>query len=309
MLLEDLRAEELGRVFAFVRCPAGAAAERVALTFHDLAIQGFYLTCSSLEELENARGLWSAGRYGPTPAVVWFNALEAFVNAELKVFCLGLGQDFGAHRSKTITSRIDALLHVADVERARLRESGILRRINDFSQFRNEILHDRFVNHPLSFHHTSFSPVPYSANQVDNIQAALICVELFQWLRRLVPGVDLMPSIYVTVRDSADFVKLDRLMSEVLHPYFVDVLAKQNLASGITLAVPNESLDASPRLQPGQVQVAIRAHQTLSAWPAPAESRTTIGETYMERIRESCTVAAGCFRVPDYGTRQQGRAV
>lgn len=99
MKLEDLRSDDLGQIYVFTpRFPS----VQVPLTFHDYSIKAFYYSCQSLEQLEQLQIHINPGNTTVVAIGFWFIAIEAYINAILKIGCTLTAQDFNTYRGKNL---------------------------------------------------------------------------------------------------------------------------------------------------------------------------------------------------------------
>ncbi|MGF7042639.1 hypothetical protein [Mucilaginibacter lappiensis] len=210
----------------------------IEMSYTLYAIHAFYSTMEDIKDLEQQSTFVNNGRRSNVSIALWFLALESFVNCIGKIVCLRNSQDFTKDWSgKSIARRLGFLLDTFPVEGEVLRKSGVIARVNEFLQFRNEIFHDRNVGDDIVFHKTNFSSRPYFNNQVDVFQALVIFIEICCGLRYVINGLDIMPEISIGNHDLLIFDKLDKLYNSFLKPFFIEALAKHNLTTTLDLNI------------------------------------------------------------------------
>lgn len=150
MRLEDLRRDNIGTIIVHFpqedKEPTGPA-----LTFHEYCCTAFYLTCQSIQQLENSRHIINQGNNTVLTVGMWFISIEAFVNALLKIACRIKREDFSSFKGKDIASRLASLLKILELPKDAFYKTGIFQRLSEFMTFRNEIFHDRTWEGELNF--------------------------------------------------------------------------------------------------------------------------------------------------------------
>jgi hypothetical protein len=282
MKLEDLRDGTPGEMCVFIpRFPD----VRIPLTFHDYSIKAFYYSCQSLEQLEQSQVQINSG--SPTIVAIgfWFIAIEAYINTVLKIGCTLTGQNFKEeYRGKGLKQRLNGILNLIEGDLAIFHRTGLTQRLNEFMEFRNEIFHDRYLDEPLTFSKTAFSRIPFLANQVDVVQAALIALEVFLAFRKVYVGLDLMPDILVHVEDTCGFEKYDSLYAEVLIPLFNQALEKHNLDSSVIVQPNFVPVKTATFAQLGDCQPLIRTAPQVEFFPNLEQ--TSYGVDIFSRVRQ-----------------------
>ncbi len=115
-----------------------------------------------IEQLENANNYLVPTGRNCIPAIsLLYLVLESYINTSLKLTCTELGIDFDKFKTKSVTDRLNYLLEHLKVDSLIFKKAGVYSRISEFTQFRNEIFHDRNVGKELKFKNTLFSAVPF----------------------------------------------------------------------------------------------------------------------------------------------------
>jgi hypothetical protein len=281
MKLEELRGDDLGKVYILMpRHPS----VQVPLTFHDYSIKAFYYSCQSLDQLEHSQIHINSGNTTVVAIGFWFIAIEAYINAILKIGCTLKRQDFNTYRSKNLKQRMEGILKLLEEDIPAFHRTGITQRLNEFMSFRNEIFHDRYVDEPLTFAKTAFSGIPFLANQVDVVQAALIALEVFLAFRQVYVGLDLMPDILIQIEGSVGYEKYDSLYTGLLLPLFKKALEKHDLSSSVHTQPLAVSVKSAEFVQLGDVQPAMRSAPRVEFVPNPEQS--SYGEDIFSGVRQ-----------------------
>ncbi|HEY9907014.1 MAG TPA: hypothetical protein V6D18_05325 [Thermosynechococcaceae cyanobacterium] len=281
MKLEDLRDETPGQICVFIPRFPGV---QIPLTFHDYSIKAFYYSCQSLEQLEQSQIQINSGSTTVVAIGFWFITIEAYINAILKIGCTLAGQGFNEYRGKSLKQRLDGILNLLGEDLSVFHRTGITQRLNEFMAFRNEIFHDRYLDEPLTFSKTAFSRVPFLANQVDVVQAALIALEVFLAFRKVYVGLDLMPDIIVQVEDTCGFEKYDSLYAEVIIPLFKRALEKHDLDSSVIIQPSFVPVKPATFAQLEDCQPLIRTTPQVEF--SPSLERTSYGADLFSRVRQ-----------------------
>lgn len=234
--LEDFR---LNKYLApFLALPRFGTDKAVEMSYSIYAIHAFYSTIEDVKDLEQQDTFVNNGRRSNISIALWFLALESFVNCVCKIVCLRQDQNFTKELStKSISKRLGFLFDTFSVEGEAMRKSGLIARVNEFLQFRNEIFHDRNNGEEIHFHKTNFSSRPFFSNQVDVFQSILIFIEVSCGLRYVINGLDLMANISIGNNEVLIFDKFDNLYNTFLKPFFVQVLAKHELVTNLNLDI------------------------------------------------------------------------
>lgn len=299
MKLEDFRGDDLGQIYVFM--PRFSSVQ-VPLTFHDYSIKAFYYSCQSLEQLEQSQIHINSGNTTVVAIGFWFIAIEAYINAILKIGCILTEQNFNTYRSKNLKQRLEGILNLLGEDLPAFHRTGITQRLNEFMSFRNEIFHDRYIDDPLTFSKTVFSSIPFLANQVDVVQAALVALEVFVAFRKAYAGLDLMPDVVVQVENTFGYEKYDFLYTEVLLPLFRKALEKHSLDSSVNTQPCFVSVKSAEFAQLGDVQPAMRAIPRVEFVPNSEQSShgVDIFLGVRQRVISRFSSASEHFHMPAY---------
>jgi hypothetical protein len=290
MNFENLRQNDLGQTYFWLpEFGQKPDLSMIPMTYHDHAITAFYLTCQNIEMLERSRAHISQGNSVLIAIGYWFIAIEAYINALVKVACKIKGLDFKEYKGRTIESRIASLFDLLQFEKVEFYKSDIFKKFHEFITFRNEIFHDRTIGEELIFKKTSFCGLPYLANQIDAVQSAIIALEVFHFFRSVYDGLDLMPDIVVQKNTSFCYFKYDVLYNKVVKPMLVESLNKHGFSTCLNLEPVLLKLPISKIAKNNQVKVIIRAEQDHKFDIKPNEASTDICRTFFEDIKTVIT--------------------
>ncbi|WP_190675378.1 hypothetical protein [Nostoc sp. FACHB-190] len=284
--MEDLRKDNIGQIYAWFPKKGDNESSRLLITYPYYSIKAFYFSCQNLEQLEHSKNIINQGNVSISAVGFWFLAIEAFINTLLKIACFLVNRDFKKLRGKDINGRISAIFDILQIEKNEFQRSGIVPKLEEFKTFRNEIFHDRFFDSEVQFYKTSFSSIPYMANQVDVLQASIIALEIFQAFRFVYPGCDLMPDIFIQKNTSFGFIKYDLLYKEVMLPLFYEALNKHSLDTNLATEPLEIRLPESSILQKGDVEIQIRADHQENLVYSANNTETNIGATLFDKVRD-----------------------
>lgn len=301
MKLEDLRKDSIGQIYAWVPKRGNDESSRFLITYPYYSIKAFYFSCQNLEQLEKSKGKINQGNISISAIGLWFLAIEAFVNTLLKIACLFENKDFKEFRGKDIGGRLSLVFDLLAIEKQVFYSSGILPKLEEFKTFRNEVFHDRSFGPEIQFRKTSFSSIPYLANQVDVVQASIISLEIFQAFRFVYPGLDLMPDIFIEKNSSFGFMKYEFLFKEVISPLFTESLNKHNLHTDLVIKPSEISLPVSQKFQKGDVHFMIKAFSQEEFFYLANDIETSIGFNLFNKVRNLIVInEKENFQVPSY---------
>jgi hypothetical protein len=301
MKLEDFRKDNIGQIYAWFPKKGNDESSMLLITYPYYSIKAFYFSCQNLEQLEQSKGMINQGNVSISAIGFWFLAVEAFINTLLKIACFLENKDFKEFRGKDFDSRLSSVFDLLKIGKQDFHRSGILPKLKEFKTFRNEVFHDRFFDSEVQFHKTSFSPVPYLANQVDVVQASIIALEIFQAFRFVYPGLDLMPDIFIEKNSSFGFMKYDFLFKEVILPLFSEALSKHSLNTDLITKPLEISLPESSILEKGDVNIIIRASHKEEIFHSANDVETSIGFDLFNKVRDLITInEEKNFQIPNY---------
>lgn len=295
--LEDIRYDRIGRIFCFVKNQSNEE-KGFILSYVEYATTAFYLTCQDLWDLERSSSIAINGRSSLININLWFLTIEAFINNLIKAACIRTGQNFERYRKMKVINRFRKFLSLFELDKNSFRERGILARMNEFTQFRNEILHDRQFKKGLHFNHTLFSKNPPFCNQVDVLQSMIICLEVLASLRNVILGVDLMPQIVILKNDSFFYRELDYLYLNLVKPLFLKILKKHDLKSELNLNFVQINTGRSKLFQKGDVKILIRYKPDFIYNLNPDHSDFTT--ELFDRIKEGIEIPRNISFLPRY---------
>jgi len=301
MRLEELRKDDIGQIYAWFPKKGNDKSSMLLITYPYYSIKAFYFSCQNLEQLERSKGVINQGNISISAIGFWFLAVEAFITTLLKIACFVENKDFKEFRGKDIGSRLSAVFDLLKTGKQDFYRSGILPRLEEFKTFRNEVFHDRFFDSEVQFHKTSFSSIPYLANQVDVVQASIIALEIFQAFRFVYPGLDLMPDIFIQKNSSSGFIKYDVLCKEVVLPLFSQALSKHSLETDLVTEPLEIGLSESSILQKGDVKIIIRAFREEDFFYSANDIETSIGVDLLNKVSDLITInERENFQAPNY---------
>lgn len=234
--LEDFRLNEY--LIPHLCFAKGKPEDGVEMSYNLYANHAFYSTYSDIYDLESQNTFVNNGRRSGVSVALWFLSMESLITSLCKIACKKEKIDFSKELSgRNVGGRLEFVFETYQMDGIALKKAGLVNRINEFLQFRNEIFHDRNFGENISFKKTMFSSQPFFSNQVDVFQALLIFLETAAALRYAIKELDLMPNISIGNNHVLIFEKLDTIYEVFLRPYFLEVLQKHNLTTQLDLDV------------------------------------------------------------------------
>ncbi|MEH2274697.1 MAG: hypothetical protein V7K40_07765 [Nostoc sp.] len=301
MKLEDLRKDNIGQIYAWFPKKGNDESSMLLITYPYYSIKAFYFSCQNLEQLEQSKGIINQGNVSISAVGFWFLAIEAFISTLLKIACFLKDKDFKNFKGKQINGRLTAVFELLEIENQVFYRSGIFQKLQEFETFRNEVFHDRFFNSEVQFDKTSFSSIPYLANQVDVVQASIIALDIFEAFRFVYPERDLMPNIFIEKNNSFGFIKYDLLYKEVMLPLFSQALSKHSLNTNLVTEPLEIRLSESSILQKGDVKIILRHSHKEDIVHLANNTETNIGGSLFKKARDLITInEEEEFQIPGY---------
>ena len=148
-----------------------------------------------------------------------------------------------------------------NIDNIELKKALFYNRIREAEDIRNGILHGNIGK--VKIKHTQFPEFPLSINTEDILELVCIILDLFNYLRYVIPNLDLMPSVKIIIDKAVFFKKIDDYFFNILLPYFNKILEKQNLSISKTYKINTNSL------KPIQSSIAKRASILYKAIEKP----------------------------------------
>ncbi|MEH1833046.1 MAG: hypothetical protein V7L29_13430 [Nostoc sp.] len=136
---------------------------------------------------------------------------------------------------------------------------------------------------------------------MDVIQATIVTLELCTAFRRVLPNCDLMPDIFVESNGSFAFIKFDNIYSNLIRPFFEQVLAKHDLCSDLLLDTIVFTLPCTSIIPEGSIKVISKALPNSKFNFKPNPNTTTIGSNLMNCVKANITFNTNNqFQLPNY---------
>jgi hypothetical protein len=240
MTLEYFRQDLLGAMFFALgqRDEPVDPSRSVHVNYPQYALRAFYSTMQDIQELEYSKGdIVPDGRNAVVASTYWYLTLESYLNSLLKLACLRLDKAFKLYSKRSAAEKLSALLELLALDDIAVKKTGIYNRIHEFTEFRNEIFHDRNTGQVVTFRKTLFCPIPIQCNLIDTLQGLLILLETTALLRYAIAGLDTMPDILINANGKTFHKKLDLLFEQVLKPSFQEILLKHKLFTNLQMDI------------------------------------------------------------------------
>lgn len=276
--LEDFRLNQIFETYLMIMSLPDHP--RFEMTYNTYSIHGFYNTSDDLNDLENSKNYINNGRKVLPCILLWFLALESFINSLCKVASLIKDDNFKEVAKQDLSNRLTYAITSLTYNEVEIKKSGIYNRINEFKTFRNELFHDRNIGSEVVLKKTNFSTNPILSNQVDVFQSLIIYLEVALLFRFSIPGLDLMPNISIGNSNIFHFDKLDTLYKEYLVKYLQANLNKHGLTTKLDLSIDQfPSLPPSTLFSKGEVVVIGRVEQEEKFKHPLNQTDTSLGRT------------------------------
>jgi hypothetical protein len=272
--------------------------QNIELTYNEYSNHGFTNTMHDIQDLENQDNFINNGRRNIISVSMWFLALEAYINALVKVVGIIKGINVEEIIKKEIVGRIVFLIEELGYDKLAIQKTGIFNRVTEFRIFRNEIFHDRHSGEELKFKKTLFSSIPNRGGQVDAFQSIQIFLEIASLFRYSIPRLDLMPNIAIGNIKELKFAKLDNIYSRFLGPFFQRVLNKRNLETKLDLSFTLYQLKPSAIFKNGEIVPVIKIQQDEKYQILNLE-KTNLGEELYNLIVNSDDSTVGLKFIND----------
>ncbi|WP_319526415.1 hypothetical protein [uncultured Desulfosarcina sp.] len=302
MEIEELRKNTLGHASFWFPQFGRDDNSLIPMTYDNYTIKSFYTVCQNIEALESSNVIVNQGNTIIIGLGMLFISLESYINSIIKIACKFQNIDFKKYKKFSLTKRIALIFDMLCIPgKNKFYQTGIMPRLQEFSEFRNEIFHDRSLGNDLDFKKTSFCNLPFLANQVDLIQASSICFEIFSSFRYVYPGIDLMPNIFIKKGETAGYLKFDYLFTNVVVPMFFDTLKKHSLETKIKLPKSIYLLPETNIIKKGELKVILKATQDEKFNIKIDQNKTEICKSYFENAQKQINITDDeYFRIGNY---------
>jgi len=232
MFIEDLRENDLFNTSVWSnKIPEET---KLPLTYIGVSNNAFYATLEDIVKLEDSKSTINNGLYSQSAVSMWFLSIEAYISSLLRIACVANQKDFLQYKNFDLGRRISELFRLLKKD-IRYFNKFVFPKLNEFMCYRNELFHDRVKYGDLKLNLTSFSQNPWASNQVDVLQALEIALDVFNSLRHIINGVDLMPQVLINRGESFFYISLDKICVNVLYPFFYEILEKHKLETNLKL--------------------------------------------------------------------------
>lgn len=226
MLLEDFRDNNFGRSALSLNTSPQII---INLKYDMYAIDAYNFTSTCLRDLEISRENLNNGTDAVSAITMWYLSLNSFIDSLLKVFLLRSGIMIESNSLPSLADRYLFIINILSHE-VLDSEKNILEKLSDISLFYQNLHLDLKDESKLVFKTANFSSNPFFINQIDVFQCMMIALEVFERLRFVIKGIDMMPNITVqTASGKVVFEKLSVLHKNAMVPIFTDILSKHKL--------------------------------------------------------------------------------
>lgn len=232
--LENYRTESIGRVVDT------STPKNIPLLFHYHATTAFYFTYSAIKEFENTSEIINQGTYDRIAVVYWYVVLEDFISTILFLMCEKIKhEDYTNYKKLTLNGKLNKTLELGSYNIPDFKKrTNLLKKIQEFTTVRNELLHRNHLNESIIIDHTLFCDKPFYLNIVDVLQALHITLECTYIFSEIFQGGNIIPKIKYTIGKSFGYTSLLNIYSDFIAPYFKKCLGKNDLQTELDLESP-----------------------------------------------------------------------
>jgi len=222
--------------------------------YNENAVSAYIETGRNITELETSVDSINNGS-NCSPAISgWYLSLASFLNTLLKVLCIKTQRDYTKIRSLSLAHQYLLILEISEVEVEVSHDQELCQKLEDFELLYHNLPYTLFDNEAINYKKANFSKLPINANQIDVFQSLLIALEVFEKLRFIISGLDLMPNIsIITYGKNVVYEKLSVLRDKVLTPAFKDILIKYKLKTQLNISAKYPNYQVSSLFQIHQV--------------------------------------------------------
>lgn len=298
MYLEDLYRNDLGSCRLY--CFNENERHYIPMTFHEYANIACNSTFSDIQDLENIKAISLLGRKSVEASLFWFLSIESFVNTILKYLCFDNSENAQNYISKGLNVRINKVNELLGYDHKSFSKLFQKSRLDEFEEFRNDLMHDRLTDNEKKFKKTFFSPTPYLPNIISEIQALILAIDFFNFYRNCIKGIDFMPDLPLGVTPNFFFEKLDYVYETLFKPTIQFSFKKHNIQTKLSLDCLNVKCDIV--YEPKQFV----PRTCIKALPEPEfeiefnqEKTSCFKDLYLSIIKDKAP-SGDKFRIPKY---------
>ncbi len=257
------------------------------------------------ESLRALRGL-EYGNIGTSHLVkigilFWYVSLENYLTPIIRCFLMREQDENNPILEKNVLDKLNYLLKKVDFDRERLKKLKIHSQLEDFKDLRNQIVHAGY--HKISKFSNSQFGEAINLKNADIIQAMVICLKIFNLFRYIIPELDLMPDIRISLFNGPSVSKkLDYLYEDCYLPALKEILAKHNLRTNITIEFPKYSISPVDKLK--NIDMGIRVDSKYEPTYNFSQENTQIVDNYLFEMQKNILreedIQLGQFTMPNY---------
>jgi hypothetical protein len=262
--------------------------------FHDSSNAAFYMTIDALRRMQQSESI-GTNNYCIPGIGLWFMSTESFISTIYKII-----QEHQRATSGTVTLTANKVIDkfvgiVSYCSNGAAPMPGLRNQIQEFATFRNTLFHDlTFIRVPAN-HHTLFASHANKLNEVDLIQAAIIALDTFTYLRHTFDTVDLMPNIWI----SNQFDKADTLFNEIIATSFTRILACKGLTTSLSLR-PSTTMLGHQLTIPMKFVISYAG----PSYPTSCPPQSSIVAEEVKKAESKRPMEPGKFGIGNYTRRQ-----
>lgn len=299
MYLEDLCNNDLGccRLYCF----NGKERHYIPMNFHEYARIACNSTFSDIQNLENIKNISLLGRQSVEASIFWFLTIESFVNTILKYLCFDNLENPQNYITKGLNVRINKINELLGYNHKSFSKIFQKSRLDEFEEFRNDLVHDRLIDNEKSFKKTFFSPTPYLPNFISEIQALILAIDFFNFYRNCIKGIDFMPDLPVGITPNFFFEKLYYIYEKLFKPSIQFSFNKHNIQTKLSLDCLNVTCDIVYEPKQFVPRPCIKALPDSKFEITFNEEKTSYFQDLYLSIIKDRAPSGDKFRIPKYG--------
>jgi len=234
MFIEDLRNEDMGMTYLNLWAPNDNKWLQTIIYYPEYINYAFTLFNRVLSKLENSRlRLHSLDSDIHNCLFTIFLGLESYLTTILRIVCILDETNFDKKVKAPLYTRLKYICSYFGIPLAYFNTNNLLERLNEFRNFRNELLHDRQFGKSLDFSYTQFSPIAPLLSISDLVEAFKILVETINVFRFIIKNKDIMPSVLLYFENKNYYRRIDYVYEIFLSPTFQSILTKHKLETKV----------------------------------------------------------------------------
>lgn len=257
----------------------------------------FNILYGDLNKLENATVI-SENNTKNIISLIYL-ATENLINSLIKAILIKNGKDneFDNIKKKNIVTRCADLIELIGEKKDDVyKATNVCGILQEFTTFRNEIFHDRFLDNKISFKHTNFSSEYTNIGVYDAIESLRVYIIINRTFSKCIDKYNLMQNVIMRKDHSYYFERVDYLYEHLLIPYYKSILSKHHLTTKYPFDIVNYY----------QWKNFINSEEIFPLIKATPDKelkkckRTNLGEEFYAKIVKQKKIKPGTFGIPNF---------